>query len=84
MCQRMARIGKFCYIIEIRDTAMNSQKLHTNEKLHAKGALGLKAISDWFIDELQNAMKSFLKSFLLVRKKTNGFRILIYFLEILN
>ena len=48
-CQRMVRIGKCCYMIEIGDTAVNIVRNCIPMRNCMQGsAYGLKAISDWF------------------------------------
>ena len=49
-CQRMVRIEKFCYMIEIGDTAVNIVRNCIPMRNCMQGsAYGLKAISDWFL-----------------------------------
>ena len=48
-CERMVRIGKFCYMIENGDTAVNIvRNCIPMRNYMPASAYGLKAISDWF------------------------------------
>ena len=51
-CQRMVKIGKSFYMIEIGDTAVNIVRNCIPMRNCMQGsAYGLKAISDWFLNK---------------------------------